>query len=114
MYWSSLYNITLNLSLDTFYKFELKQDGQFYIDNVLKTTVTPRTASLGNHLFLIIYGKRQSKGMQYYRDGVLIHNCIPCYDSTDTTKHTAGFYDLETGDFYGNEGSGYFTVGPDV
>lgn len=45
---------------------------------------------------------------------VLVRNFVPCYDKRDSTKHTAGLYDLVEGKFYGNNGTGYFIVGEDV
>ena len=47
-------------------------------------------------------------------DGELIRNLVPCYDSTDSSKHSAGLYDLVNEQFYGNAGSGHFTLGPET
>lgn len=41
----------------------------------------------------------------------LIRNFIPCYRKAD---NEAGMYDLVSGEFYTNAGTGSFIVGPDV
>ena len=51
---------------------------------------------------------------KHTRNGIVLNEYIPCYDKTDPTKHTAGVYDIVNNQFYGNTGTDYFIVGPDV
>lgn len=46
-----------------------------------------------------------------YDNDILVRNFIPCYRKID---NVAGMYDVVNGVFYTNDGTGSFTVGPDV
>lgn len=46
-----------------------------------------------------------------YVDDELVRDFVPCYRTSD---NAAGLYDLVNGAFYGNSGSGTFSVGDDV
>ena len=48
---------------------------------------------------------------EYYRDGELFANLVPCYRIFD---HKPGMYDIVNDVFYVNQGTGEFLVGPDV
>lgn len=47
-------------------------------------------------------------------NGVLTRDLVPCYLKADSSKHTAGLYDLVSNTFFDNIGTGYFEVGEDV
>lgn len=71
----------------------------------------------------VAFGQRVTSGTinQWYRgkvyslkvskDGVQLADYVPCYRKQDTKP---GMYDLVTGNFYVNQGTGEFLVGPDV
>lgn len=46
-----------------------------------------------------------------YEDGMIVCDFVPCYRKSDSE---AGMYDLVSGTFYTNAGTGTFVVGPDV
>ena len=60
-----------------------------------------------------LYGEAVSRlySFEYTRNGETICNLIPCYRKSDSEP---GMYDLVTGTFFTNAGTGAFTVGPDV
>lgn len=47
---------------------------------------------------------------QIYDNGLLVRDFVPCIDP----EGTVGLYDLVGATFYGNEGTGEFTAGPEV
>lgn len=106
-------------------KYTLTMDAEkWYLDGVLKTTMTAATYTAGSKLQLMAshyngidanignYAK-----MKLYRfsvwdaDGELVGNFIPCYRRSD---NVAGLYDTVEGGFYTNSGSGTLGVGQDV
>lgn len=50
-------------------------------------------------------------GAKYYQGARLTRDCIPCYRKSDSKP---GMYDLVSGTFFTNAGTGEFTVGADV
>ena len=55
-------------------------------------------------------GKMAIYSCQIYDNGNLIRDFVPCVDPTGN----AGLYDVVSGQFYGNAGTGTFTAGPEV
>ncbi len=92
--------------------------------SALKITVngTSRSRALGNGspaAFRLLGGwtslsmtcKAKLYRAQFWRDGSLIRDYVPCYRKSD---NVAGLYELVAGVFHTNKGSGSFVVGADV
>lgn len=106
-------------------KYTLTMDAEkWYLDGVLKTTMSAATYTAGSKLQLMAShynGIDANLGnyakMKLYRfsvwnaDGELVGNFIPCYRRSD---NMAGLYDTVEGGFYTNSGSGTLGVGQDV
>lgn len=74
------------------------------------------TVSNPIHLFAfntnyVATGTNRCYYFKLYRDGKLIVDGVPCYRKSDGV---AGLYDLVTGTFLTNSGSGEFVKGPDI
>lgn len=98
--------------------YEVSMDGtNIKIDGVVKGTFAPKQIS--SVLPIYIFGRNTAGGFSnafigkiyrvvIYEDGVVVRNYIPCIN--DATGK-AGLYDLVSGTFYGNVGTGNFTYG---
>ena len=58
-----------------------------------------------------VEGKKKIYYCKMYTDGALVRDFVPCYIKV---TGEAGLYDLVSETFFGNDGTGEFTVGPDV
>lgn len=58
-----------------------------------------------------VEGKKKIYYCKMYTDGALVRDFVPCYIKV---TGEAGLYDLVSGAFFGNDGTGEFAVGPDV
>ena len=58
-----------------------------------------------------VSGTNRCYYFKLYRDGRIILDGVPCYRKSDGV---AGLYDLVTGTFFTNSGSGEFVKGPDI
>lgn len=102
--------------------------GRWALDKNKETTTFNGTSlSYTNSAFSSTYNlyllARNSKGTadckaaaklyscQMYDNGTLVRDFVPCYRKADST---AGLYNLVSGAFYTNAGSGSFAVGADV
>lgn len=93
-------------------------DGRLLLDG--KRTTSGNTSSGAN---AVAFGQRNPSGTinQWYKgkvyslkvskDGTLLADYVPCYRKQDTKP---GMYDLVTGNFYVNQGTGEFIYGADV
>lgn len=88
------------------------------IDNNIVTTIDDSNNSNNIYIFGFIYGSiGLVKGsMQLYEFKVsegshVVADFVPCYRKSDNVP---GLYDVIGGEFYTNQGTGTFTVGPDV
>ena len=106
-------------------RYKLTMDSEkWYLDDVLKTTMSAATFTSGSKLQLMAshYNGIDSNldnwaKLKLYKFSVwdanrnLVGNFIPCYRKVD---NVAGLYDTVGKAFYSNNGSGTFGVGPDV
>lgn len=59
----------------------------------------------------VVSGTNRCYYFKLYRDGRIILDGVPCYRKSDGV---AGLYDLVTGTFFTNSGTGEFVKGPDI
>lgn len=57
-----------------------------------------------------MYGNIRCFSCQIYNNGIIARDLVPCINP----KSAVGLYDLVSGDFYGNAGTGTFAAGPAV
>ena len=106
------------------YLFELKNVNsklRFILDGVVKgneITAANYTTSYKFGLFCRMgesspqyYSSLKLFAFKYWRSGNLLCDLIPCYRKSDDKT---GMYDLVSGTFFANAGTGEFLVGPDV
>ena len=116
-------------AIDTRYKILVNvSGGEFYLNNesLGSSTVTFPSTYSPNILIFAAYAKTTnstpyaSVSQQFMRlyhfqikqDNILARDMYPCYLKSDT--QTVGMYDLISGQFYANSGTGIFYKGPDV
>lgn len=101
-------------------RFSTDANEQSYLEDVdtgSKVTVAGKRNIVSNFtIFKSLHGnfKGDIYSFSISLNGELIRNLVPCYDTTDSSKHTAGLYDLVNNQFYGNAGTGNFTLGPET
>lgn len=116
-----------SLELSTRYKYKsVIGDGnqEVYLDDELKATfnLAKNVDTLtGNHFGIFarynndtnasLFSKARMYSLKVSDAGVLLGDFIPCYRKSDQKP---GMYDLVSGEFYTNAGSGEFVVGEDV
>lgn len=92
----------------------------FYLDNILLKQYAVET--IGGGLYPIVffafnrngtidYSNYKAYSFKITESGVDIHNYVPCYRKSDNEP---GMYDLVSGQFFTNQGSGEFIVGPEI
>lgn len=92
-------------------------DQKFEITDLeLELDVTNISCSYPTNNIRLFYGINEATAgkMKYYKQwnsNVLVHDLVPCYRISDSV---IGMYDLVTGTFFTNAGSGTFTKGNDV
>lgn len=117
----SAYVTNGSIGLNTLYTFETyteKNGTSYFINNGNKQSVsggTWRVPAGSPYLFALNSSgtaDRFTKAKLYYHrfivDDVLVRDLVPCYRVTD---HVAGMYDLVSGQFFTNQGSGTFGIG---
>ena len=111
-------------SENTKYKADISKNGRYLYDannNLLASNTTSNTSTfttLDNILLFKEYGEpsgaRGYTGKIYsckiYNNDTLVRNFIPCKNSSNVV----GMYDIVNNVFYGNEGTGTFTAGPNI
>lgn len=113
---------TSELLNDRFYKISLRlNDSNKLIGSIdgnpMSRSITPSEASLNAPLRLFgrsganYYAITRCKSFRYWRDSAVSCNIISCYRKSDNKP---GMYDLVSGEFFINQGTGEFLVGPDV
>ncbi len=116
-----------SLELSTRYKYKsVIGDGnqEVYLDDELKATfnLAKNVDTLtGNHFGIFarcnndtgasLFSKAKMYSLKVSDAGVLLGDFIPCYRKADQKP---GMYDLVSGEFYTNAGTGEFVVGEDV
>ena len=89
------------------------------INDEIESTASATTFQCSYNLYLFannnggaVAGQSDAKisSCQIYDNGTLIRDYVPCTNSDGT----AGLYDIENGQFYGNAGAGSFIAGPEV
>lgn len=123
--YNSKYETTYNTQDNVCYQNLIT--GRFIVDKNKNITTTNGTAyshtyanftcpgplylfALNNNGSLFGAGSLSLYSCQIYDNGTIVRNYIPCKDPSGTV----GLYDLVGAQFFGNEGSGSFTAGPDV
>ena len=87
-----------------------------YVNNVLFGS-SQYSGNVDSNLLLLERANHNShfEGKLYscniYDNTIIIRNLVPCYRKADSV---AGLYDLVNNTFYTNQGTGEFTVGPDI
>lgn len=116
---------TLPLNIKYKYKSIIEDGNQeVYLDDELKTTfnMTRNTDTLtGTHFGIFarckndtgadLFSKAKMYSLKVSDAGVLLGDYIPCYRKADQKP---GMYDLVSGTFYTNSGTGEFVVGEEV
>lgn len=118
---------TNSLKLSTRYKYKsVIEDGsqEVYLDDELKATFNMARnvdtltgthfgifARCNNDTGASLFSKAKMYSLKVSDAGVLLGDFIPCYRKSDSV---AGMYDLVSGTFYTNSGTGEFVVGEDV
>ena len=80
------------------------------------TYTTPGTTEEPNNFYLfalkagnnVYFGKHKLSYAEVYQSGTLVHNLIPCKRNSD---NVLGMYDLVSGQFFTNQGTGDFVAG---
>jgi hypothetical protein len=79
------------------------------IETTLEIPLFTRNPNGGNLTLEVFNGKIYC--CKFYKDYKIIRDFVPCYRTTD---RVAGMYDLVSGVFYTNAGTGEFIVGAEV
>lgn len=92
---------------------KITADGKVVLNHTFAAATFASAVSLA--LFVLprqsrYYGRVQMHRCQIYDNGTLVRDYIPC--QTDTGE--VGLYDMETAEFFGNDGTGEFIAGPEV
>ena len=107
-----------NISYTTtgLFNFDFNKN-QLYINNSLANTFTDITFSSNYNAYIFAVNNGGSAAqkanyklynMKWYDNDTLVRDFIPCYRNSD---NEVGLYDLVTGVFYENQGTGDFTYG---
>lgn len=109
-------NVTF--TLDTLQHVYASKQNAFYCDGVAQTGAVPNwanTVTVPARLFYIGDGSYSNNCRMYYckiwDKGALVRDFVPCYRKADNKP---GMYDKVNDVFYTNDGSGEFTLGPEV
>ena len=108
--------VVATMAINTPYRVIHDNMGSNLISYVNNTSVQSTRANTALNLNLG-FGHRQGsqylKGNIYYlnfwSNGSLVRRFVPCYKKTDSTS--PGLYDVVSGSFFANAGSGNFTAG---
>ena len=112
-----IYNIMLRTNGDSTYDYSIIDETNNKSYSASKVEYTPMgTVTYGICLFAlnknyIVSGTNRCYKFKLYRDGKLILSFIPCYRKSD---NVAGMYDIVTGKFFTNDGTGSFAVGNNI
>ena len=113
--------LTITQIANTQYEYTLNymDSGKASVDT-LQMTLPTRTSMTSKALYLFCLNGNGTAGyyshfaleyLQITQGESVIHDYVPCYRKAD---NVAGLYDLVTGTFYTNAGTGSFTVGANV
>lgn len=109
------------LNIDTIYNIK-ENKNEYSVDNVYSGSYDYARFSTPCNLTIFAlntngtiggYAKAKVYSFKISEDEQIIRCFIPCYLKTDTTK-AGGLYDIISGQFYSNAGSGTFVVGDDL
>lgn len=112
-----LFEIMIQTNTDSTYDYSIVDytHGKYY--RTTGVSYTPM-GTVSNPIYLfafnpsyVVTGTNRCYYFKLYRDGKLIVDGVPCYRKSDGV---AGLYDLVTGTFLTNSGSGEFVKGPDI
>lgn len=112
-----MYNIMLKTNGDSTFDYSIVDETNNKSYSISKAEYTPmETVTDGICLFAlnknyIVSGTNRCYKFKLYRDGKLILSFIPCYRKKD---NVAGMYDIVTGKFFTNDGTGSFAVGNNI
>ncbi len=112
-----IYDIMLRTNGDSTYDYSIIDETNNKSYSASKVEYTPMgTVTYGICLFAlnknyIVSGTNRCYKFKLYRDGKLILSFIPCYRKKD---NVAGMYDIVTGKFFTNDGTGSFAVGNNI
>lgn len=116
MYWGNFNTSGYLIEIDKLYELTLEinnNNSTLYVDNVLSAS----NSTFNNNDSLYIFNGHTlnlsflGKVYSIKTEGTENIHLIPCYRKAD---NVAGMYDLVSGEFYTNAGTGKFEVGPDV
>ena len=122
---SSGYGVQFSTSLNTIYQFKINYPtvGTIGVDDTTKVTFTNITSVSSQNLYVFGFNgggsyrtsfsvaKMKLYNLKLWDNGELIHNYIPVKRNSD---NTLGVYDMITGAFLTNAGTGSFVAGPAV
>lgn len=124
--WTSL-NIPVDTNKHTL-RFNVGNSSKLFLSNTTMideatTSNLPTVTGSGNSLYILAahnfdlinpvkdIAKARIYSFDIYEGDNLVHRFIPCYHKSD---NAAGMYDLVTGAFHRNAGTGTFNIGPEV
>ena len=112
-------------SLGTVYQFKINYPtiGTIGVNDITKTAFTNITSVASRNLCVFYYNGTSSEnnsyasvrkmrlyGLKIWDNGTMIHNYVPAKNS----NNVIGLYDMETGAFLTNAGTGDFIAGPEI
>ena len=108
--------LRINFAVDTIYRIDVAANGDCTCNGVTASPLNNLGYATGHlRFFARMAGNINFYGRLYKfvasHDGIEKVNLVPCYRKADDE---AGLYDLVTGEFFTNAGTGEFLVGPDV
>lgn len=112
-----LFEIMVQTNTDSTYDYSIVDYTHNKYYRTTGVSYTPMGA-VSNPIYLfafnpsyVVTGTNRCYYFKLYRDGRIILDGVPCYRKSDGV---AGLYDLVTGTFFTNSGTGEFVKGPDI